>query len=55
VLLIWIYYSAMIVFFGAEFTQVVARASGTLDTGGATKKTQTPPTSAEPPSRVSHA
>jgi membrane protein len=55
VLLIWIYYSAMIVFFGAEFTQVFARARGTLDTGGATKKTQSPSTKAEPPSRVSHA
>lgn len=30
VLLIWIYYSAMILFFGAEFTQVFARAHGTL-------------------------
>jgi membrane protein len=30
ILLIWIYYSAMIIFFGAEFTQVFARAHGTL-------------------------
>lgn len=30
VLLLWIYYSAMIVFFGAELTQVFARAHGTL-------------------------
>ena len=29
VLLIWIYYSAMILFFGAEFTQVYARSHGT--------------------------
>jgi membrane protein len=28
VLLVWVYYSAQIVFFGAEFTQVYARASG---------------------------
>jgi membrane protein len=32
VLLIWVYYSAMIVFFGAEFTQVYARSHGTLKT-----------------------
>lgn len=56
VLLIWIYYSAMIVFFGAEFTQVVARARGTLDTAGGTKKTSSLATGpADPPSRVSHA
>jgi membrane protein len=30
VLLIWIYYSAQIMFFGAEFTQVFARRRGTL-------------------------
>ncbi len=56
VLLIWIYYSSMIVFFGAEFTQVYARAKGELDTGGAAKKTDNPvKESAQPPSRVSHA
>ena len=30
VLLIWVYYSAMILFLGAEFTQVYARTYGTL-------------------------
>ena len=30
VLLIWVYYSAQILFFGAEFTQVYARAYGSL-------------------------
>jgi membrane protein len=59
VLLIWIYYSAMIVFFGAEFTQVHARSHGTLRTGPAetdaeeTEKRPLPPRPA--PTRVSHA
>jgi membrane protein len=59
VLLIWIYYSAMIVFFGAEFTQVHARSHGTLRTGPAetdaeeTEKRPVPPRPA--PTRVSHA
>ena len=30
VLLLWVYYSAQILFFGAEFTQVYTRASGSL-------------------------
>lgn len=30
VLLVWIYYSSMIVFFGAEFTQIYAREHGSL-------------------------
>ncbi len=30
ILLVWIYWSAQIVFFGAEFTQVYARAHGTM-------------------------
>lgn len=52
VLLIWIYYSSMIVFFGAEFTQVYAHAEGTLDTRSPSKPTGAPsPT----PQRVSHA
>ncbi len=38
VLLIWTYYSSMIVFFGAEFTQVYARDKGALDTGATKKK-----------------
>jgi hypothetical protein len=29
-ILVWIYYSAQIVFFGAEFTQVYARRFGSL-------------------------
>ena len=33
VLLVWIYYSSMIVFFGAEFTQVYARRHGSLSRG----------------------
>jgi len=35
VLLVWIYYSSMIVFFGAEFTQVYAREHGSLRRGEA--------------------
>ncbi len=41
VLLVWIYYSAMIVFFGAEFTQVHARSRGTLEAGDASRATDT--------------
>lgn len=54
VLLIWVYYSAMIVFFGAEFTQVYARARGTLQTAPANKKSPRAPVRPAP-SRISHA
>lgn len=52
VLLVWIYYSAMIVFFGAEFTQVYARERGTLQSG-VTKYAETRPPG--PPARTTHA
>ena len=57
VLLVWIYYSSMIVFFGAEFTQVYARDRGTLDTGATKKKPQSRSKgpAQPPPSQVSHA
>ncbi|HEU4521894.1 MAG TPA: YihY/virulence factor BrkB family protein [Thermoanaerobaculia bacterium] len=38
VLLVWVYYSAQILFFGAEFTQVYARSQGSLK--GDTSKTR---------------
>ena len=38
VLLIWIYYSAQIVLFGAEFTQVYARAEGSVAESDAAQK-----------------
>jgi membrane protein len=53
VLLIWIYYSAMIVFFGAEFTQVHSRAKSAVassSTGTAAKEEK-----ASVRQRVSHA
>lgn len=40
VLLIWIYYSAQIVLFGAEFTQVYARAEGSVADSVAAQKKQ---------------
>jgi membrane protein len=57
VLLIWIYYSSMIVFFGAEFTQVYAHMHGTLKTqrpGDANAKKGASPTKSAP-QRISHA
>lgn len=36
-ILVWIYYSAQIVLFGAEFTQVYARRHGSLQTGSVPK------------------
>lgn len=53
VLLIWIYYSAMIVLFGAEFTQVYAREHGSLQ-GGARKHAE-PSSSQGSAARASHA
>ncbi len=38
VLLVWVYYSAQIVLFGAEFTQVYARAEGSVAAAGALQK-----------------
>jgi membrane protein len=56
VLLIWIYYSAMIVFFGAEFTQVHARARDAA--GGSVAARDVKTTAAVPPAappRTTHA
>lgn len=39
VLLVWIYWSANILFFGAEFTQVYARTHGSMRPGVETKRT----------------
>jgi len=53
--LLWVYYSAQILLFGAEFTQVYARADGSLKAEGDTKRTvtekeqQTPPPAAAKP------
>jgi membrane protein len=52
VLLIWVYYSAMILFFGAEFTQVYSRSHGTRSGGAAA----TSPSAARPlPTMEPHA
>lgn len=60
VLLIWINYSAMILFFGAELTAVYAREHGTLSTDAPAKAPLAKPAEASrvshpEPSRVSHA
>jgi membrane protein len=52
--LLWVYYSAQILLFGAEFTQVYARAHGSLKTEAEAKRTvkekeeQTPAPAAKP-------
>ena len=51
VLLAWIYYSSMIVFFGAEFTQVYAREHGSLRRGEARAASKRPPTTLQPAPR----
>jgi membrane protein len=55
VLLIWVYYSAMILYLGAEFTQVHARVHGRLE--APTPEGPTPATPARPvaPPRPRHA
>lgn len=57
-LLIWVYYSAMIVFLGAEFTQVYARARGTLRPASARDRAKDEEAHApvsRSPSRIKHA
>jgi membrane protein len=57
VLLLWVYYSAQILFFGAEFTQVYARTAGSLKDEGpesaAVPVVQERPARAERPARSS--
>ena len=40
VLLVWVYWSAQILFFGAEFTQVYARSHGSMKAEGAKARTE---------------
>jgi membrane protein len=42
VLLFWVYYSALIGFFGAEFTQVYARRYGSADLSAKTRRSRRP-------------
>jgi membrane protein len=52
-ILLWIYYSAQIVLFGAEFTQVYARRHGSLQTSGVVPTSpQTSPPTVDGPNSV---
>jgi membrane protein len=42
VILLWVYYSAQILFFGAEFTQVYAKTYGSLSVSGSTGRRSQP-------------
>ncbi|MEO6259033.1 MAG: YihY/virulence factor BrkB family protein [Thermoanaerobaculia bacterium] len=53
VLLVWVYYSAQIVLFGAEFTQVYARAEGSVAAAGAVQKKRDAEEEAARPKAVS--